>query len=578
MIMKNEELRSQKNRLLAPQQDTLRMGTGWTPEDLVKPQIIIESTFGDTHPGSMHLLDLANIVRDSVGKSGGKGARYFATDICDGVAQGGDGMNYSLASRDMIANLIEIYVQANVFDGGVFLSSCDKAIPAHLMAIGRLDIPAILLPGGVMPAGPNLLTADETGKYYSAYKRGEISREKYFYYEKNSCTTCGACSMMGTACTMQILAEALGLALPGTALLPGAGEELKEAAASAGRQIVNLAWKGLSSRKIVDIKSFENAIYVHAAISGSTNAMLHLPAIAHEFGIELVDEQIDEIHRNAHYLLNVRPAGKWPTEYIYYAGGVPAIMEELKGILHLDAMTVTGKSVGENLEDIKKSGFYEKCKDYCLSKGIKKEDIIKSYDAPIGKDGTIALLKGNLAPDGAVIKHTCCPEEMKYAVLTAKIFDSEEDAITAVFDKSLHPGDAVIVRYEGPKGSGMPEMFMLTEAISSDPQLGRSIALITDGRFSGASHGPSVGHVSPEAASGGPIALVEDGDLIELDVKSHSLNIIGIHGKKLSEEEIRKVLESRKKGWVNKGEKYKRGVIHFYSQLAVSAMKGGYMK
>ena len=283
-------------------------------------------------------------------------------------------------------------------------------------------------------------------------------------------------------------------------------------------------------------------------------------------------------HKNAHYLLNVRPAGFWPAEYVFYAGGVPAIMEEIKHILHLDAMTVTGKTLGENLEDIKKSDYYSICEEYRSKKGVKKEDILRPYDNPIGDEGTIAILKGNLAPEGSIVKHSAVPKEMFHAVLRARPFNSEEEAIAAVLSHEIKPGDAVIVRYEGPKGSGMPELFYTTEAIASDPELGKSIALITDGRFSGASKGPAIGHVSPEAAEGGPIALVEEGDLIELDIHNRKLSVVGIEGKRLPEDEIERVFSERRSHLVPFRSKYPGGVLKIYSEHAVSPMKGGYMK
>ena len=569
---------SQEIRKIAPEQDPLRMGMGWTVEDLSRPQIMVESTFGDSHPGSAHLLELVNRAVDGVAQAGGKAARYFATDICDGMSQGHDGINYSLASRDMIANMIEIHAGATPFDGGVFVASCDKAVPAHLMGIGRVNMPSILVTGGVMDAGPDLLTLEQIGIYSAKCARGEITEEQLTWYKQHACPSCGACSFMGTASTMQIMGEALGLMLPGSALMPATCDDLRTVAETAGRQVLELARRGLKPRDMVTMDSFENAIMVHAAISGSTNSLLHIPAIAREFGLTLDAETFDRLHRGAHYLLDIRPAGTWPAQYFYYAGGVPRIMEEIRSMLHLDAMTVTGKTLGENLDDLKKSGFYDKCDAYCAAVGLTWQDIIRPFDRAIGTDGAIAILKGNLAPEGAVIKHTACPKEMFRATLNARPFDCEEDAIDAVLTHKIHPGDAVFIRYEGPKGSGMPEMFYTSEAISSDQELGRSIALITDGRFSGASTGPSIGHVSPEAADGGPIALVEEGDLIHIDIPARVLEIVGIHGEPKTPEEIDAVLRERKSRWTPKPRKYPSGVLKIFSEHAVSPMKGGYMK
>ena len=573
-----KEWNSQRVRALAPENDPLKLGMGWTAADLEKPQIMVESTFGDSHPGSAHLNQFVEEAMRGIKDAGGRGARYYTTDICDGIAQGHDGINYSLAHRDMIANMIEIHGNSTGFDGGVFIASCDKSVPACLMGLARLDIPSIVITGGVMDAGPDLLTLEQIGAYSAMYQRGEISEEKLTYYKHNACPSCGACSFMGTASTMQIMAEALGLMLPGSALMPAVCPELKEMAYKAGLQVIELAKQGLKVSDIVTMKSFENAIMVHAAISGSTNSLLHIPAMAHELGFEIDGDTFDRMHRGAHYLLDIRPAGKWPAQFFYYAGGVPAVMEEIKSMLHLDVMTVTGKTLGENLEELKHNGFYETCHSYLEKWNLKPADVIRSFDTPIGTDGTVAVLRGNLAPEGSVVKHSAVPREMFQAVLKARPFDCEEDAIAAVLSGSIHPGDAVFIRYEGPKGSGMPEMFYTTEAISSDPELGKSIALITDGRFSGASKGPAIGHVSPEAAQGGPIALVEEGDLIHIDIPARILEIIGIKGQELSAKEVEQILEERRKKLQPRKPKYKKGVLKIYSEHAVSPMRGGYME
>ena len=578
-------LKSQEMRKLAPEMDPLRIGTGWKKEDLEKPQIMVESTYGDSHPGSGHLNLLVEEVRKGVAEAGGFGARYFCTDICDGESQGTDGINYSLASREMIANMIEIHANATPFDGGVYLSSCDKGMPGNLIGLARVDIPAVVVPGGTMNAGPEMLTLEQLGMYSAKFERGEIDEEKLDWAKCNACPSCGACSFIGTASTMQIMAEALGLALPGSALMPATSPDLLAYAQEAGSQAVKLAqMEHMRPSDLVTKESFENAILVHAAISGSTNCLLHIPAIAHEFGIEITGDTFDRLYRNVRYLLDVRPAGRWPAECFYYAGGVPAIMEEIKDHLHLDVMTVTGKTLGENLAELRENGFYEKCSGW-LAKfnerygtSITKEDIIRPYDKAIGTDGSIAVLRGNLAPEGAVIKHTACPKEMFHAVLRARPFDSEEECLDAVLKHKVQKGDAVFIRYEGPKGSGMPEMFYTSEAISSDKELGKSIALITDGRFSGASTGPVIGHCSPEAVDGGPIALVEEGDLIEIDVKERKLNIIGIAGERKSMEEIDAILKERRRNWKPREPKYKKGVLRLFSLHAASPMKGAYLE
>ena len=594
------QLRSQQVRTLAPENDPLKIGMGWTVSDLGKPQILVESTYGDSHPGSAHLNRFVEQAVQAVNEHGGKAARYYATDMCDGIAQGHDGINYSLAHRDAIVNLVEAQANASVYDGGVFIASCDKSMPAMLMSIGRLkDMSAIVVSGGVMEAHTlpekyvvqdpacrinQLLTLEQIGKFDAWEKTGVIPNDQLDYYKQHACPSCGACSFMGTASTMQIMAEALGLMLPGTALMPATAPELKQAAYDAGAQLMKLVEQGITAGDIVTKKSFENAIMVHAAISGSTNATMHLPAIAHEFGIEIDADTFDRMHRGAHYLLNIRPSGDWPAQYFYYAGGVPRVMEEIKSMLHLDVLTVTGKTLGENLEKLKKSGFYDHCDEILkqktanLSIPVSRTDIIHTFADAKGTDGSIAILKGNLAPEGSVIKHTACPKNMFRATLRAKPYDSEEECIAAVLHGEVQPGDAIFIRYEGPRGSGMPEMFYTGEAICADPKLASSVALITDGRFSGASRGPVIGHVSPEAAVGGPIALVEEGDLIQIDIPNRSLAIVGVHGEAKTPGEMEEILARRRAEWQPKEPKYKHGLLKLYSQHAVSPMKGAYME
>ena len=429
---------SQKMRTLAPELDPLRIGTGWKPEDLSKPQIIIESTAGDSHPGSGHLSTLVEEVRKGIAEAGGYGARYYCTDICDGESQGTDGINYSLASREIIANMIEIHANATPFDASVYLASCDKGMPANLMGLLRVDIPSVVVPGGTMNAGPEMLTLEQLGIYSAKFERGEIDQAKLDWAKQNACPSCGACSFIGTASTIQIMAEALGLALPGSALMPATSPDLLAYARQAGQRAVEMAGhEEMRPSRIITMESFENAILVHAAISGSTNCLLHLPAIARELGIEITGDTFDRLHRGARYLLDVRPAGRWPAECFYYAGGVPAIMEEIKDHLHLDVMTVTGKTLGENLAELKQNSFYERCESWLAQFNerygchITRQDIIRPYDQAIGVDGSIAVLKGNLAPEGAVIKHTACPKEMYQAVLRARPFDSEEECLAA---------------------------------------------------------------------------------------------------------------------------------------------------
>lgn len=554
------------------------MGSGWSIEDLGKSQIIVESSYGHSHPGSAHLDQLVAEAGKGVNDGGGRAANYYVTDICDGEAQGHDGMNFSLVSRDIMAAMMEIHVKATPFDAGVYIASCDKSVPAHLMAIARLDMPAVFIPGGIMKAGPNLLTLEQIGTYSAQYERKEISEEQFMVYKRDACPECGACSFMGTASTMQVMAEALGIALPGSALIPTQIHYLKEMARQAGYRATELAGEELKPSDIMTRKAFENAIMVHAAIAGSSNSLLHLPAIAHELGIQLPPELFDEIHRKIPFLLNIRPSGFWPGEYFWYAGGVPAIMEEIKAFLHLDVLTVTGKTLGENLDTLKQSGFYEGCHKYLQALGVKTSDIIKPLDNPIRAQGAIAILTGNLAPEGAVVKHAAISPKLMQATLKARVFDCEEEALQAVLTKDIKPGEAVFIRYEGPKGSGMPEMFYTTEAIASDPELIETIALITDGRFSGATRGPAIGHVSPEASEGGPIALVEDGDLISIDIPARRLDITGTGGVPKSPEEMEAILSERRARWVQPALRFNTGILSIFTRNSVSPMKGAYME
>ena len=547
------ELISQKMRTLAPELDPLRIGTGWAPEDLAKPQVIIESTAGDSHPGSGHLPILVEEVRKGVAEAGGYGARYACTDICDGESQGTDGINYSLASREIIANMIEIHANATPFDAGVYLASCDKGMPANLMGCLRVDIPSVVVPGGTMNAGPEMLTLEQLGMYSAKFERGAIDQDRLNWAKQNACPSCGACSFIGTASTMQIMAEALGLALPGSALMPATSPDLLAYARQAGRRAVAMAGcDEMRPSKIVTLESFENAILVHAAISGSTNCLLHLPAIAHELGIEITGDTFDRLHRGARYLLDVRPAGRWPAECFYYAGGVPAIMEEIRDHLHLDAMTVTGKTLGENIQGAH----------------ILNEKAIRPIDNPYSTTGGLQILWGNIAPDGCVVKRSAVAPEMQQHTGPARVFDSEETAIAAIYAGKIVPGDVVVIRYEGPKGGpGMREMLNPTSALAG-MKLDTTVALITDGRFSGASRGAAIGHVSPEAASGGPIGLIEEGDTISIDIPNAKITL----------EVPDEVLAQRKAKYVAPEANIKNGWLSRYARMVTSANLGAVLK
>jgi len=563
-------------RRVASEADSLRIGAGWTEEELGLPQIMIESTMGESHPGSAHLKRLVDAARRSLRGSGARGAMYTVTDMCDGIAQGHDGMNYSLPSREFIANMVEIHAMATPVDGMMFISSCDKAIPAHLISMLRINYPSIFVAGGAMVAGPDNLTLEQIGTYMAMYERKEISEEEFRYYKVHACPGCGACQFMGTASTMQVMMEALGMCLPGTALIPTDRPELEEAAVMAASGMKHLVEKDLTPRSIMTVKAFENAVTVHAAVAGSTNALIHLMAAVHEASIAMDVGIFDRVNRKIPWIANIKPSGTYPSHCFWYAGGVPAVMLRIKDSLNLDVMTVTGRTLGDNLETLERSGYFEKRMEIARKKGIRTGDVIANPDAPLSSHGAVAILKGNIAPGGAVIKHSAAPVEMQHMVGIARPFECEEDAYRAVVGKSIKPGDIVVIRNEGPKGAGMPEMFYTAEAIASDPEIASSIALITDGRFSGATRGPAIGHVSPEAASGGPIGLVENGDMIEINIPERSLDIVGVHGRRMDPCEVDAMLEQRGKSRVSAAKKY-GGVLGLYTRHAVSAMEGAYM-
>ncbi len=568
--------RSAGERAFWSQFDALEMGTGWDDQDILKPQIMVESVYGDSHPGSYHLNQMVEQATYGIYEKGGKPARYYATDICDGCTQGGDGMNYVLASREAIANMVEIHGSAVQWDGMVLSSSCDKSIPAHLKAIARLNIPAIFMPGGSMRPGPDMTTSVLAGDISLREKRdGAITPQEVRDYKLTGCPSVGACSFLGTASTMQCLAEALGLTLPGAALVPATMRDLLQYSRQAGRQIMALAEQNLTPDKILTPAAFRNAIVVHSAIGGSTNATLHLPSIAREAGVELPIELFDEINHQIPHIGNIYPSGTQITEAFWFAGGVPMVEWMLRDYLDLDVMTVTGKTLGENLEDLWKDNWFNRNLGYLHNYGLEREQVIFPVEK-VTEVGSVAILKGNMAPDGAVIKYAACAENQREVVnAKARVFNCEEEAYDAVVKRTINPGEIVIIRYEGPRGCGMPEMVATTEAICCDDRINGSVALITDGRFSGATRGAAIGHVSPEAASGGPIAFVEEGDLISYSVKDRTLNVTGIAGVPCTPEEAAKVLHDRMaKGSVIPREP-RKGFYRMYTQNARSAMEGG---
>ncbi len=565
--------KSSSERLLWAQLDALQLGSGWDETDIVKPQILIEDAYGDSHPGSTHLNQLTEQARNGIYEAGGCPARFHTTDICDGCAQGHKGMNYVLASREVICDMVEVHGSIVSWDGIILSSSCDKSIPAHLKAAARLNIPAIFMPGGSMRPGPNMTTSLVAGDISLRQKRkGEITEQEIRDYKLTGCPSVGACTFLGTASTMQCMAEALGMALPGSALAPATMRDILAYSRMAGRKIMELAAKDITPEKIMTKEAFINAIIVHSAIGGSTNATLHLPSIARELNIILTPEMFDEINHKIPHLGNIFPGGEHLTESFWFAGGVPMVQLMLKDYLHLDVMTVTGKTLGENLEDLEKDNFFDRNIGYLSNYGLKREDVIIPVEAAKEK-GSIAVLKGNIAPEGSIVKYSACAESMRSHKGIARVYNSEEDAYSAVVSNEINPSEIIVIRYEGPRGSGMPEMLMTTEAIVCDKRLNGTVSLVTDGRFSGATRGAAIGHVSPEAAAGGPLAYVETGDIIEYNVKNRSINVVGIDGREVSLEEVEKVFEQRRRnGSIPRP--VRKGVLKRYTESALSAMEG----
>lgn len=538
-------LMSQVIRRSGPEVDPLWLGTGRNIADLSKPQILIDSTYGDSHPGSRHLTTLSESARNAVYAAQAMPALYTVTDICDGVATGHGGMNYSLVSRDLIAGMVEIHARASAFDGLVTISSCDKAVPGHLMALARLDIPGLHVSGGSMAPGPRFISADTCYETNLRVAEGAMSPDEEWYYKRNACMSCGACQYMGTASTMQAMAEALGMSLPGNAMIPANTSLITHLAAEAGTQAAELIRQDLRPSAILTREAFENAIKIHAAIGGSTNAVLHLPAIAAELDIPITLQDFETLTERIPLLTKTLTAGRWPTQYFWYAGGIPRIMLELKEFLDLNVLTVTGKTLGENLADLERSGYFRRCEEMMENLNLMPRDVIRSVDDPVDLDSGVTILKGNLATEGAVIKHCAVDKSMHHFVGQARIFDDEESAVTAIYEDRVQPGDVVVIRYVGRRAAGMPEMLKATDAICNKPALCCSTALVTDGRFSGATRGPSVGYLQPEAAVGGMIAYVEDGDVIEIFVQEKRIQIIGYQGKTRVPEEVEKELKRR---------------------------------
>ena len=568
-------LRSQRLRMVNHQGDALRLGMNWTEEDLGKPQVLVDSAYGMGHPGTFHFKELVEEVSNGVYEAGGKPGVFAVSDICDGVVQATSGMSYSLISRDIMAAMVEIHALGHPHDGMVLVSGNDKSVPAHLVAIARCDLPSIHLPGGTQLNAPDYVTSNKMWSMGAEVERGELPRQDLELAQRGACPTCGACQFMGSASTGQVLAEALGLALPGSALTPAPLTKLLRYARATGKQLVTLIDENLTARRILTRDAFENAIILHAAVGGSTNALLHLPVIAREAGIDVGIDDFDRIHRRVPVLANVKTTGRYPVEYFWYAGGVPSVMLELREMLHLDCLTVTGKTVGENLEEIEQSPFYlAERLGYLKNVKIGRDEIIRPLSDPFATDGGVAVLYGNLAPGGAMIKSFSVPPEMHVHTGRARVFDFEEEAVHALVSRKITPGDVLVIRYEGPRANGMPEMYYAAAILSADPVLNTTTAIVTDGRYSGAMRGPCIGHVAPEALDGGPVALVEEGDLIEINIPERRLAVVGTGGEHKPPDVIDKTLAGRREIWKPPQPRHDTGILSLYSRVARGAAEG----
>jgi dihydroxy-acid dehydratase len=568
-------LRSQRLRMVNHQGDALRLGMNWTEEDLAKPQVLVDSADGMGHPGTFHFRSLVEEVSNGVYEAGGKPGVFTVSDICDGVVQATEGMSYSLVSRDIMAAMVEIHALGHPHDGMVLVSGNDKSVPAHLVAMARCDLPAIHLPGGTQLNAPDYVTSDKMWPMGAEVDRGDLPREDLENSQRVACPTCGACQFMGSASTGQVLAEALGLALPGSALTPAPLTRLLRYARATGKQAVSLIEANLTARRILTRDAFENAIIMHAAVGGSTNALLHLPMVAREAGVDITIDDFDRIHRRVPVLANVKTTGRYPVEYFWYAGGVPAVMLELRDMLHQNCLTVTGKTLGENLDDIAASPVYlAERRGYLNNVKVTRDEIIRPREDPFGTDGGIAVLYGNLAPEGAMIKAFSVPREMRVHTGPARVFEFEEEAVQALVGRQIKPGDVLVIRYEGPRANGMPEMYYATAILSADRGLNTTTAIVTDGRYSGAMQGPCIGHVAPEAIDGGPIALVANGDLIEINVPERRLAIVGVDGEHRAPEEIEAILADRRSIWKPLRPRHDSGILSLYSRVARGAAEG----
>ena len=540
----------------APQRSLMR-ALGLTEEEMKKPLVGIVSSYNEIVPGHMNLDKITEAVKMGVAMAGGTPIVFPAIAVCDGIAMGHIGMKYSLVTRDLIADSTECMAMAHQFDALVCIPNCDKNVPGLLMAAARVNVPTVFVSGGPMLAGHVKGEKRSLSSMFEAvgsYAAGTMTEEDVYDFECNACPTCCSCSGMYTANSMNCLTEVLGMGLKGNGTIPAVYSERLRLAKRAGMQVMELLKQDIRPRDIMTKEAFLNALTVDMALGCSTNSMLHLPAIAHEAGVELNPEMANAISEKTPNLCHLAPAGYHYIEELNEAGGVYAVMNELNklNLLHTECMTVTGKTVGENIKG-------------CVNKN---PEIIRPVENPYSKTGGIAVLKGNLAPDTAVVKRSAVVPEMQVHEGPARVFDCEEDAIEAIRGGKIVAGDVVVIRYEGPKGGpGMREMLNPTSAIAG-MGLGSSVALITDGRFSGASRGASIGHVSPEAAEGGPIALVEEGDLIRINIPEHKLEVV------VSDEELAR----RKAAWTPREPKVTTGYLKRYAKMVSSANKGAILE
>ena len=528
-------------------------GAGFSEEDMQKPVIGIANSWNEVALGHIHLNKMAEAVKAGIRKAGGTPMEFNTIAVCDGVSEGSFGMRYPLPSRDLVADSIETMVcgHADLFDGMVCLCTCDKIVPGMLMGAARVNIPTVLVTGGQMRPGRfkgEDIVVYDLAKVYRQFSSGELTPEEFFGKVSSACPGPGACNVLGTATTMACMTEALGMSLPGCAThIAGEAKGLRLATES-GLQIMKLLEKGLKPSDILTKDAFENAIRVDMAIGGSTNTALHLPAIANEASVDIDLKDFDRLSRGTPNLCRIKPNGPYNFTELEKAGGIPAVMKRLEALLHLDAPTVSGENVAENIKEAV----------------VKDDEIIRPIDRPYSKDGGIAILYGNLAPAGAAVKASAVHPTMLVHSGPARVFDSEEDCTNAFENNEIKQGDVVVIRYEGPKGGpGMREMLMITMRIS-ETSLNTSVALVTDGRFSGGTGGLSIGHVSPEASEGGPIAILREGDIILIDVPNRRLNV------NLDDDEIRR----RFKTWKPPEPKVKKGYLALYAKTTSSANKG----